>query len=108
MEMIKSLIWEYRYVLLVLLAVLFYAIFEWQRFKAQSYALMLQAKRLAKDTVLKSGNEQVDWIVNKAYQFLPKTWTVFISKERMRKIVYYLYHKAKDYLDDGEVNNSIA
>lgn len=107
MELLKRLIWEYRFVLLVILAVFFYVIFEWQRFKTKAYALMLQAKSLAMDAILKSGNQQAEWVVKKAYQFLPRSWTIFISEERMRKIVFYLYHKAKDYLDDGQINNSI-
>lgn len=69
---------------------------------------MLQAKRLAKDAVLKSGDEQVEWVIKKAYQFLPKSITVFISEDMMRKIVKYLYDKAKDYIDDGQFNNSIS
>jgi hypothetical protein len=93
-------------VLLVVLAVIFYAIFEWQRFKVKAHALMLQAKSLAKDAILKSVDQQTEWVVKKAYQLLPKTWTIFISEERMSKIVFYLYHKAKDYLEDGKVNNS--
>jgi hypothetical protein len=107
MELLKSLIWEYRFVLLIVLAVFFYAVFEWQRFKAKAYALMLQAKRLAKDAILKSGDQQAEWVVKKMYQFLPLSWKIFISEERLRKIVFYLYHNAKDCLDDGQINNSI-
>jgi hypothetical protein len=68
---------------------------------------MLQAKRLAKDAVLKSGQEQVEWVVNKARLFLPKSVMLFISEERLRKIIDYLYHKSKDYLDDGKINDSV-
>lgn len=107
MEVLKNFLWEWRFIIIIGLAVAIYAVLEWQRFKVKAYALMLQAKSLAKDAILKSGDQQAEWVVKKAYQFLPKPWTAFISEERMRKIVYYLYHKAKDYLDDGNLNNSI-
>lgn len=45
--------------------------------------------------------------MKKAYQFLPRSITIFISEEVMRKIVHYLYVKAKDKLDDGQLNGSI-
>lgn len=103
----RELIWEYRFIIVVVVAVLLFALLEWEKFKGTAYALMLQAKRMAKDAVLKSGAQQEEWVVKKAYQFLPKTWTVFLSEDKMRKIVHYLYVKAKDKLDDGQLNNSI-
>lgn len=107
MKNVLSFLWEYRFIIVIVLAVGLYAALEWQRFKAQAYGVMLQAKRLAKDAVLKSGAEQEDWVVKKLYQFLPKTWTKFISEQNMRRAVHYLYVKSKDYLDDGKLNNSI-
>ncbi|GFZ31225.1 hypothetical protein CSC2_17510 [Clostridium zeae] len=103
MEYIINLLWQWRFVIVLIIAIGVYATFEWSNFKSICYGLMLQAKRYAKDEVLKSGDEQVEWIVNKAYQFLPIRLTIFISKDLMRKIVQYLYSKLKDYLDDGQV-----
>jgi hypothetical protein len=102
-----NLIWEYRFVILIIVAIALYAFLEWEKFKVQAYAIMLQAKRQAKDKILKSGDEQIDWVVRKAYQFLPKRFTIFISEKNMRWIVHKLYHVAKDYLDDEQLNNSI-
>ncbi|MDP4147528.1 MAG: hypothetical protein Q8936_24185 [Bacillota bacterium] len=104
---IVNLFWEYRFIILLVIAVFIYAIAEWNKFKSITYALMLQAKRYAKDEVLSSGDAQVEWVINKAYQFLPSYLTVFISKDLMRKIVSYLFSKLKDYMDDGTINNSI-
>ena len=104
--MYKFLI-EYRFIILVIVAVIIYAIFEWQRFKTKAYALMLQAKGMAKDLVLKSGAQQEEWVIKKAYQFLPKSFTIFLSESRMKQLIHYLYVKAKDYVDDGKLNNSI-
>lgn len=106
MEMIKSLAWEFRYVILVIIVLLIYFIVEWQRSKVLLFSLMLRAKSLAKDAILRSGTEQENWVVEKAYLFLPKRLTLFISKEKMHEMVHYLYVKAKDYIDDGVMNNS--
>lgn len=105
--MYKQILWDYRYILIIVVAFAVYCAFEWQRVKTKSYALMLQAKSLAKDAVLKSGQQQEEWVVKKAFQFLPSSLTLFISEEVMRKLIHYLYSKAKDYLDDGQLNNSI-
>lgn len=107
MEKVLSFIWNWRFIIIVVVAVALYAALAWKDFKTKAYALMLQAKSLAKDSVLKSGDEQVEWVIKKAYQFLPKTLTIFISEELMEKIIFKLYHQAKDYLDDGNINSSI-
>lgn len=103
-----NFVWENRYVFLFILAVALYAWAEWNNFKQVTYGLMLQAKRYAKDKVLESGDEQVEWVVNKAYQFLPSRLTIFINKDLMRKVIKFLYEKLRDYLDDGLINNSIS
>ncbi|KPU42686.1 hypothetical protein OXPF_37400 [Oxobacter pfennigii] len=103
----KEFLWEFRFFIVIIFALSLYALFAWQDFKTKAYALMLQAKSLAKDAVLKSGDQQAEWVVKKAYQFLPKSITIFLSEETMYKIVKTLYDKAKDYLDDGKLNSSI-
>jgi uncharacterized protein (UPF0333 family) len=100
-------LFEFRFVILVVLVAIIFAVFEWQKTKGILYALMLQAKSMAKDLILKSGTKQEEWVIRKAYLFLPKKITIFINQERMRRIVHYLYNKAKDLADDGEMNNSI-
>jgi hypothetical protein len=104
---ILNFVWENRFILVVLVAIVLFALLEWQAFKSRAYSIMLQAKRMAKDAILKSGDEQVDWIIRRAYLWLPKSLVMFISEGKMRKIICYLYHKSKDYLDDGKINNSI-
>lgn len=107
LETIKTVIWEYRFIIMCVIAVGIFALMQWQVVKSRLYALMLQAKRMAKDAVLDSGQDQVDWVVDKAYKYLPPFFTVFISKDVLKRIIGYLYNKAQDYLDDGELNNSI-
>jgi len=103
----KELILEYRFILVIALAIFIFALFEWEKFKGTLYSLMLQAKSKAKDAVLKSGKEQEEWVLEKAYVYLPKWITFAIPKEVMRKIVSWLYHMAKDYFDDGKLNKSV-
>lgn len=105
--MIKSILFEYRFIIIVAIAAIFYVFLDWQKSKQQLYQLMLTAKSMAKDMVLNSGKEQEEWVLQKAYQYLPKWITLFVPKDVMRKIIRFLYAKAKDYLDDGVFNNSL-
>lgn len=106
MDIIQTILWEFRYVILILIVLIVYFIIEWQRTKVLLYQLMVRAKSLAKDAILRSGTEQENWVVAKAYMFLPRRITIFITQEKMHSIVHYLYVKAKDYIDDGIMNNS--
>jgi len=101
-----NLIWEFRYILIVLFGLVIFALFEWEKFKSLAYKTMLQAKTLAKDAILLSGQEQEDWVVDKLYLIMPISFRVLINRNFLRKIVKSVYHKAKDYLDDGKINGS--
>lgn len=94
-------------ILILVLLVLIFILFEWQRSKTILYALMLQAKRYAKDAILKSGREQEDWVVKRAMIFLPVSIRIFLSEEVLRVIIHDLFTALKDYIDDGEFNSSI-
>jgi hypothetical protein len=102
-----NFIWEYRFIIIAVVAIVLYALFQWNVVKAKLYALMLQAKSLAKDAVLKSGTEQVNWVVEKAYVILPKVITAFVPVSTMETVINYLYSKGKDLLDDGKINGSV-
>jgi len=75
-----KLLFEYRFIIAVVLIVVLYAVFEWQRFKTILFALMLVAKDKAKDFILKGGQAQENYVVDKAYKFLPKRITLFICQ----------------------------
>lgn len=98
-------IWEYRHIILWAVIAVLSLLADFNNFKSKITALMLDAKKLAKDGVLKNGEQQVEWIVLQAYQKLPKRYQIF-NENTMRKIIKWLYDKAMDYLDDGMVNNS--
>jgi len=109
MGVITSFLWENRFIILIVaFVILFFILLGWQKTKVLLYQLMLQAKRMAKDAVLKSGQEQEEWVVKKALQLLPLSLRMFFSEDTVRKIVKWLYQKAKDYADDGQLNNSAA
>ena len=108
MSTVFNFLYEWRFVILIFVfAVSFLILLGWHRTKVLLYQLMLQAKRMAKDAILKSGQEQEEWVVKKALQLLPFSLRVFLSEDTIRKIIKWLYHKAKDYADDGVINNSI-
>jgi hypothetical protein len=107
--MIVAFLFEYRFVIAVGLAVILYAFFEWNKFKSLAYAIMLNAKSKAKDLILKSGQEQEDFVVQHLYALLPLRIKAFIkSPETLRPVVHFLYLKMKDLIDDGSLNGSIT
>ncbi|MBS7527835.1 hypothetical protein KHM83_14215 [Fusibacter paucivorans] len=103
----KAFLMDYKVWIVVVLAMITIIIFEWQQFKVLTYQLMLQAKILAKDFILSSGEAQETWVVEKLYAILPHALAALMTKTMLRTVVAYLYHEAKDYLDDGMMNNSI-
>jgi len=106
MEIIKDFLIEYRFVIAVIVCFILYFLFEREKGYSILYNLMLQAKRLAKDAILKSGQQQEDWVVEKAMYLLPVSWKVFITETKVRKIIKWLFHKGKDLIDDGKLNDS--
>jgi len=102
-----DVLFEFRFIIAFALGFVLFALFEWEKTKGLLTKLMLSAKSLAKDYVLKTGEAQETWVMIKAYQYLPKWITTFIPETVMRKLIKYLYHMAKDYVDDGEINNSL-
>lgn len=102
----EAFIWDYRYLLIIVLATFVYCLFNWQKVKTEAYKGMLQAKSLAKDLVLNSGAEQENWVVDNIWPLLPLSVRLVISKELFRKIVQKLYKTAKDFIDDGLLNGT--
>ena len=103
----KNFVWDWRFVIILILAVAIFCVFNWQKAKAIAYNGMLRAKSLAKDAVLNSGKEQEDWVVANVYPYLPLPIKAFMNRELFRRFVSWLYKKGKDLLDDGRLNNSI-
>lgn len=102
----KDLIWEYRYVILLVIVGVIYTVLEWGSVKGKILNAIVAAKDLAKDKVLHGGKAQEDWVVSRVYLLLPTRVKLFLSEELLRKIIRYLYQKSMDLLDDGKVNDS--
>jgi len=100
---IINLIWEYRFVLLLIMAVF---LFQWEIAKTRIYAAIAQAKRYAKDQILKNGAQQEEYVVKLMLYKLPLSLKLFIGEGTLRQIVKWLYRKLMDYMDDGILNDS--
>jgi hypothetical protein len=101
-------IWEWRYVIIYIISfIIFITAQSKQWVNAKTYSLMLLAKSQAKDGILNSGEAQEEWVVDQLYLVLQKLKIPFVTKEALRVLVKKLYSIAKDYLDDGKINNSI-
>lgn len=109
LELIKNGIWDFRFVIIVAIAfaVVFF-LFERERGINILLNLMFQAKRKAKDMVLKSGEEQVEWVVDRAMFYMPNSWKLIFGRDKVKQIVKWLFDRSKDYFDDGKFNNSIG
>lgn len=101
-----SIIWEWRFIFLLSVGTVLYCLLEWQKAKAIIYAGIAQAKRYAKDQILKSGKQQEDYVVKLALQFLPLAWKLLIGEDNIRKLIRWLYKKLGDYMDDGILNDT--
>ncbi len=109
MENLLTLIWEWRYLVLYVLAIIIFAVFQGKQWlKSQAYAFMLLAKSKAKDGILNSGQAQEDWVVEALYIILKKLKIPFVSKDILRTIVKNLYSVAKDCLDDGKISRRVS
>lgn len=89
------------------LIILSIILLECEKVRSLLLSLMLQAKRLAKDYILNSGQAQENWVVEKAMILLPKYITLFLSEDITRMIVKEIFYEIKDYFDDQHLNNSI-
>lgn len=104
----KQVLWDWRFVILIVVVLIIYSIAEWGKVKEKILSGALMAKKLAKDAVLNSGQAQEDWVVTRVWPCLPAPVRIFLSEEMFRKLIRWMYGKAKDYLDDGEMNGSIT
>lgn len=102
-----KILWEFRYVIIVVLGAVVYGWLTWKETKSRLYTLMLLAKSKAKYMILYTGQQQEEWVVRKALQYLPLSVRILFGENTIRGMVKWLYKNAKDYLDDGKLNNSI-
>jgi hypothetical protein len=97
--------------LVLLLGVLFlgYVIYlmvsrQWSRLRELAYALMLQAERLMSNI---EGKKKFEAVFERFYYDLVPAWLrFFVPPDDIRRKLQQWYDLAKDYLDNGKVDNS--
>lgn len=78
---------------------------QWTKLRMQAYALMLSAEKLYANI---EGKEKFEAVFQKLYFALIPAWLrPFVTEEMMRKKMQEWYELAKDYLDDGKLNESV-
>jgi Mg2+ and Co2+ transporter CorA len=76
---------------------------QWEKLRGIAYALMLQAERVFSDG---EGKKKFDAVFDKLYLDLIPAWLrVFVPPDELRRKLQEWYDLAKDYLDDGVINN---
>ena len=108
MSKVFEYIWEYRFLIMLLAWGVTYAITSWTNFKLDVQKGIIASKQMAKEQVLKNGQEQAEWVLNYVLQKLPKAWVAFLGEERTRQLIQKLYNSALDLIDDGKLNESIG
>lgn len=106
LEKILFILWEFRFIIALVIGAIFFCLFEWEKAKRVLYAGIAQAKRFAKDQVLKNGKQQEEYVVKLALQYLPLSLRLFLGEKSIRILVRYLYSKLGDYIDDGLINST--
>jgi len=77
---------------------------QWMKLRGLAYALMLQAERAYTDN---DGQAKFDAVFNELYgKYIPTWLRLFISPESIKLKLQEWYILAKDYLDNGIVDNS--
>lgn len=94
----------------IFLVLIVYAIYltvtrQWTSVRELAYQLMLLAERNLKD---QEGKIKFDFVVVMVYRSLPGWMKIFIKEDDISELVQTWYDKAKDFLDDGQINNSTA
>jgi len=77
---------------------------QWTKLREQAYALMLAAERIFADG---EGQKKFEAVFEKLYFDLVPAWLrLFVSPRSIREKLQEWYTLAKDYLDNGKVDNS--
>lgn len=66
--------------------------------------MMLCAERTFGD---QDGKLKFEFVASVVYAYLPSGLKMFVKEENIRKFVQEWYQYAKDFMDDGIVNDSI-
>ena len=98
-----KLIENWQYIVMIGVIITLFGLLQCMWFRQRAYALMLQAKRMAKDEILKSGDEQEQWVTD-MLQAVP--FLIVVPRSVKLMSVRYLYKIAKDLCDNGQLDGS--
>ncbi len=106
MKNIISILLEWRFIIMLGVSAVLYFLMEREKGRKMIYASIAQAKRYAKDQILKNGAQQEEYVVKLMLEKLPLAWRLFLGEDNIRKIVKWLYNKLGDYMDNGVLDES--
>jgi hypothetical protein len=105
----KEFFTENWFVIAVLLVLFAFDIYlavtkQWIKLREQAYALMLQAERIFSTG---EGRKKFEAVFTTLYYDLIPAWLrLFISPDTIKEKLQEWYDLAKDYLDNGKIDNS--
>lgn len=76
---------------------------QWEKIRQLAYKLMLLAERSFRN---QDGEVKFDFVVRIVYRSIPSWMRIFIKEEDICGLIQKWYDLAKDFLDDGEINQS--
>lgn len=101
---------NYWWIILIILGVITYFIWFYRKhgkeatleeFRESVYKLMLAAEKQ-----LEGNEEKFNWVVQRLHALLPISLKVLFTSEDLVFWVQKLYDEFKDFMDDGELNDS--
>lgn len=95
--------------LLIVIAALAYMIYlgitkQWTKIRELAYRVMLLAERNFSD---EEGKLKFNFVVDIVYRYIPVWLRIFIKESDIRNLIQKWYEMAKDFLDDGQINDSV-
>lgn len=76
---------------------------QWTMVREFAYQVMLLAERTFSD---ENGSIKFDFVVRIVYRYIPPWLKLFVKEDDVKQLIQLWYDSAKDFLDDGNVNNS--
>ncbi len=76
---------------------------QWIKIREFAYQTMLLAERTFAD---QDGRIKFNFVVRIVYKYLPSWFRAFFTEEHLRRLIQEWYDLAKDFLDDGQINDS--
>ncbi len=76
----------------------------WTKIREFAYQMMLLAER---NLANEDGQMKFDFVVGVVYKYIPVWLRFFVKETDIRSLIQKWYELAKDFMDDGEINDSL-